>query len=165
MSKFHVLQYKHRRLFDTIQDVKTKRTTSFPREIKLPQRSTARSAGYDFYLTEDVKLLPHQTTLVITDICFECADDENLDLVIRSSLAINNSLQIINSPGIIDADYYNNEKNGGNNIVAIHNFSGTTYIAKAGEKFCQGIIRNYKTTEDDEPVNEKRTGGIGSTGK
>ena len=37
---------------------------------------------------------------------------------------------------------------------------------KKGDKFCQGIIENFYVFKDEiEPLNKKRTGGMGSTGK
>ena len=37
---------------------------------------------------------------------------------------------------------------------------------RKGDKFCQGIFVEYGITEDDdEDIHEKRTGGMGSTGR
>lgn len=165
MTKFHVVSDKHRKLYDTFEDTRTKKKHSFPRDIKLPQRSTPLSAGYDFYLTQDIDFLPNRITLIYTDIKFECLPNQFLDMRIRSSLAIKHDLQIANAPGTVDADYFENPDNDGNIIIAIRNLGGTTYKAKAGEKIAQGIIVNYNTTDDDSPLSEIRRGGVGSTGK
>lgn len=165
MSKFSVVEDKYRRLMQAFEDVKTKKKHFFPLDIKLPQRATALSAGYDFFLAEDVTILPNKVTLIYTDIRCKVNDDEFLDLRIRSSLAIKHDLQLANAPGTVDADYYDNPDTGGNIIIAIRNLGGVTYKAKAGEKIAQGIIMKYTTTEDDAPVNQVRTGGVGSTGK
>ena len=53
--------------------------------MKLPQRSTAKSAGYDFFCCENVVCKSHQITLVPTGIKAEFPDDETLLLFNRSS--------------------------------------------------------------------------------
>lgn len=165
MAKFHVVSDRHRRLFQVFEDTKTKKRHQFPRDIILPQRSTARSAGYDFVLTEDVDFLPNKVTVIITDIKFECADNELLEIHIRSSLGVKHGLMIANTIGIIDSDYFENLDNDGNIMIAIRNLSGVTYKAKAGERIAQGIIKEYKVTSDDSPKSMERLGGVGSTGK
>jgi len=165
MAQFHVVSDMHRRLFQVFEDTKTKKKHKFPKDIILPQRSTPLSAGYDFVLVDDIDFLPNQTTIVVTDIKFECADDEFLDIRIRSSLGIKHNLMVANQPAVIDADYFENPDNDGNIMIAIRNLGGITYKAKTGEKIAQGLIMNYKTTIDDSPKISKRLGGIGSTGK
>ena len=165
MSKFHVVSDAHRKLFQVFEDTKTKKRHQFPRDIILPQRSTLKSAGYDFVLTEDIDFAPMKTTLIVTDIKFECADNEFLDIRIRSSLGIKHGLQIANAPAVIDADYFENPDNDGNIIIAIHNYTGFTYKAKSGERIAQGLIMQYSTTVDDSPRSAERVGGIGSTNK
>lgn len=61
-------------------------------------------------------------------------------------------------------DYYNNEVNEGHIYI---DFSVENPISiKKGDKFCQGIIENFYIFKDEiEPLNKKRTGGMGSTGK
>lgn len=163
MSKFHVVADNHRKLFQVFEDTKTKKRHQFPKDIILPQRATPLSAGYDFVLTEDVDFPPMKTKVIITDIKCKLAANEFLDIRIRSSLAIKHDLQIANAPAVIDADYYENPDNDGNIMIAIRNNSGITYKAKAGERIAQGLIMEYKTTEDDSPRSTARLGGIGST--
>lgn len=64
---------------------------------------------------------------------------------------------------IIDADYYNNQDNEGEIFVQLLNFAPCDIKIKAGDRICQGIIKNYLVTEDDAASGE-RTGGLGSTG-
>lgn len=162
MIKFEIVEDKFRRVNDVFTDVKGKKHT-FPKDIKLPQRATAGSSGYDFFLAEDIDFFPNKITIVPTDIKAIMPNDVELQIRIRSSLAIKDDLQIVNSPATIDSDYANNKDNGGNIMIAIVNRSGVTYKAKAGERIAQGIFSKYLTTTDDVPVNEIRTGGIGST--
>lgn len=61
-------------------------------------------------------------------------------------------------------DYYNNDFNEGH-IYVDFSVENPIHIAK-GDKFCQGIIENFYIFKDEiEPLNKKRTGGMGSTGK
>lgn len=73
-------------------------------------------------------------------------------------------MTLINSVGIIDADYYDNEDNGGNIGVKFYNSSDTDYVIKAGERMMQGIFAPYRTVDNDKAC-AARTGGIGSTGE
>lgn len=73
-------------------------------------------------------------------------------------------MTLINSVGIIDADYYDNEDNGGNIGVKFYNSSDTDYVIKAGERMMQGIFSPYRTVDNDKAC-ATRTGGIGSTGE
>lgn len=52
---------------------------------KLPERSTAKSAGYDFFVQEDIVCKSHEITLVKTGIKAYFPDDEVLLLFNRSS--------------------------------------------------------------------------------
>ncbi len=64
--------------------------------MKLPQRSTAKSAGYDFFCCENVVCKSHQITLVPTGIKAQFPDDETLLLFNRSSNPKKKGLIIIN---------------------------------------------------------------------
>ena len=84
----------------------------------------------------------------------------------RSSLGFNYRIQLDNTVGIIDSDYYNNTRNEGHIMIKITNDSrsGQTCIFEQGSRFCQGIFLPFGITLDDDVV-EERTGGLGSTGK
>lgn len=55
--------------------------------IVLPERKTAKSAGYDLAAAETVVLAPHAVTVVPTGLKAFMEDDEYLSIFIRSSLA------------------------------------------------------------------------------
>ncbi len=129
---------------------------------KLPERSTKHSAGYDFFAPTIIIIEPHeQTKLMFTDIKVRLDKDKVLMLYPRSSLGMK-GIALANTVGIIDADYYNNTKNEGNIGFSLVNNSDKQVIIQQGEKFMQGVITRFYTTEDD---NAKRTreGGFGST--
>ncbi len=132
--------------------------------ITLPKRGTFKSAGYDFCAAKDTELLKGEVTLVPTGIKAYMQDDEVLQIYVRSSMAVKRHLMLANSVGIIDADYYNNEKNDGHIMIAIVNMGSEKQIIRAGERIAQGIFTKYLVTDCDEPTSNIRTGGIGSTG-
>lgn len=81
----------------------------------------------------------------------------------RSSLAIYYGFRLINTTGVIDADYYNNPSNGGHIIVA---FTVEKEVELTrGSKFCQGVILPFVFDSEDTGTGIVRQGGIGSTDK
>ncbi len=133
--------------------------------IKLPKRATAGSAGYDFYSPVDFALNPGETIKIPTGIRARIDDGWVLKLYPRSGLGFKFRLQLNNTVGIIDSDYYNSD-NEGHIFVKITNDSneGKIISLKAGEGFCQGIFLEYGITEDDD-CQGVRNGGFGSTTK
>ena len=101
--------------------------------------------------------------LVSTGIKCALAQDEYLEIVPRSSTPLKYWLLVANSPGIVDADYYNNQDNEGEIFVQLINLFPTPIQLKKGDKIAQAIIRKYEITEDD-AASGMRTGGFGSTG-
>ena len=131
--------------------------------INLPTRKTTESAGYDIECAEAVTLEPNQVVLVPTGLKAFMAYDEYLAIHIRSSMAIKRKLALVNSTGIIDSDYYNNEENEGHIMIALLNFGNEPVTLEKGERVAQGIFYKYLITNDDDATGV-RTGGIGSTG-
>lgn len=133
---------------------------------RLPERSTAKSAGYDFYNPEKIEIPPYKIgdnpTLVPTGIKAYMDDNEFLMLVNRSSNPKKKKLVIPNSVGIIDADYVDNPDNEGEMMFAFYNLSNETVVIEAGEKLGQGIFMQYNTVMNDNASGE-RIGGWGST--
>ena len=133
--------------------------------IKMPKRATAGSAGYDFYAPFDIKLAPGETIKVPTGIRVSMEENYVLKLYPRSGLGFKYRLQLNNTVGIIDADYYYSD-NEGHIFAKITNDSneGKTVEIKAGTGFMQGIFVEYGITFDDD-VKSIRNGGFGSTTK
>lgn len=133
-------------------------------DIKLPKRATKGSAGYDFFAPFDFSLEPRETIKIPTGIKAKIADGFVLKEYLRSSLGFKYRVRLDNTVGIIDSDYYNNEKNEGHIFIKITNEGNKTLEVKKGDAFCQGIFSEYFLAEEEE-VTEERTGGIGSTSK
>lgn len=133
------------------------------KDIHLPTRKTTESAGYDLECAEAVTLAPGELKLIPTGIKAFMAYDEYLAIHIRSSMAIKLRLALVNSTGIIDSDYYNNEDNEGHIMIAVLNYGTELVHLEKGERVAQGIFSKYLITNDDDATGV-RTGGIGSTG-
>jgi len=133
--------------------------------IKMPKRATSGSAGYDFYAPFDISLKPGQTVKIPTGIRVKIDDGWVLKIYPRSGLGFKYRLQLNNTVGIIDSDYYNSD-NEGHIFIKITNDSneGKSFSVKAGEGFAQGIFVEYGITVDDE-ADGVRNGGFGSTTK
>jgi dUTP pyrophosphatase len=134
-------------------------------DIKLPKRATKGSAGYDFYSTIDLALSPNQTIKIPTGIRVKIEDGWVLKCYPRSGLGFKYRLQLNNTVGIIDNDYFYSD-NEGHIFAKITNDSNEdkSIVIDKGEGFMQGIFVEYGITYDDE-VTDIRNGGFGSTNK
>ena len=81
-------------------------------DTKLPERQTKASAGYDFYVIEDVEIPAYGTVMLPTNVKAYMQEDEVLMLYARSSLAIKRGLILQNTTGIIDSDFFPHEIKG-----------------------------------------------------
>ena len=131
--------------------------------IKIPQRATTGSAGYDFYSPFSFSLKPQETIKIPTGIKVILDSDKFLAIYPRSSLGFKYRLQLDNSVGIVDSDYSGSD-NEGHIFIKITNDGreGKTISINQGEAFAQGIITQYFLTDDDN-TNGVRNGGFGST--
>lgn len=137
--------------------------TAYEGRVAIPQRKTARSAGYDLAAADAVQIPPGQVRLVPTGLKAYMGESEVLVLSIRSSLAAKRSLALANGIGVIDSDYADNPENEGHILVAVHNFGPVPAEIAAGERVAQGIFLPYLITADDRAGGD-RLGGFGSTG-
>lgn len=148
---------------DSFGETDEKKISEIYENICLPRRATTGSAGYDFFTPADFTLEPGETVKIPTGIRAEMQEDWVLKLYPRSGLGFKYRLQLNNTVGIIDSDYFYSD-NEGHIFAKITNDSkeGKTVVLKAGEGFMQGIFLEYGITVDDAAV-EKRNGGLGST--
>jgi dUTP pyrophosphatase len=133
-------------------------------DIELPKRETYFSAGYDLRSAETVVVGAGETVLIPTGVKAYMRDNEALFLYDRSSNPRKQGVVLINSVGVIDKDYYNNEDNEGHIQVLLKNTTATDYVVKKGDKIAQGIFQEYKRVANDFPRGPRK-GGFGSTGK
>ncbi len=141
--------------------------------IRLPERSTKNSAGYDFFAYEDVtipsmwKTAPKGTlepTLIRTGVKAYMQEDEVLEVYDRSSNPKKLGLIVPNAVGIIDSDYYENPENDGEIGFMFYNIFPFDVTIKAGEKLGQGIFKKFLKVDNDNATGD-REGGFGSTGR
>ena len=134
-------------------------------KVKLPKRATSGSAGYDFYALKDVELAPGESVKMATGVRVQIEEGWVLKIYPRSGLGFKYRMQLANTVGIIDSDYYYSD-NEGHIFIKITNDSheGKTLTIREGDAFAQGVFLEYGITVDDD-VTEVRNGGFGSTGR
>lgn len=143
--------------------VKFEKVKRMEEDIKLPERSTLNSAGYDFFAIEDIIFNPKTITRVFTGVKCELMPNQVLILANRSSNPSKKGLVLLNGIGVIDADYYGNPDNDGEIAFEFYNMLDEVVEIKKGEKLGQGLILKFDKVEDDYTTNIRRS-GWGSTG-
>lgn len=137
--------------------------------IKIPQRKTYESAGYDFYLPFKVVLVRGMSVLIPTGIRIKLQKGYSLDIYPRSGYGSKHKLVIANTVGIVDSDYYYSDNEGHIFVKLVYegfsHKSNDVLILDEGSCFCQGIIHEFFTASNDKDNNEmiRRNGGYGST--
>ena len=131
--------------------------------IRLPRRATKGSAGYDFFAPAGFTLAPGETILLPTGVRARIDEGWVLKLYPRSGLGFKYRLQLNNTVGVIDSDYFG-AKNEGHIQLKLTNASneGRTLTVRTGEAVAQGVFVEYGITVDDD-ASAARTGGFGST--
>lgn len=133
--------------------------------LKLPTRSTSGSAGYDFKAPFTFSLTPGGSIKIPTGIKVRINDGWWLGCFPRSGLGFKYRIQLDNTIGVVDSDYYGSD-NEGHIFAKITNDSkeGKKLTVKAGEAFMQCIFIPYGITYSDN-AEGVRNGGMGSTDK
>ena len=135
--------------------------------IKYPKRATKGSAGYDFFSPMSFNLAPGESIKIPTGIRTEISEGWVLKCYPRSGLGFKFRLQLNNTVGIIDSDYFYSD-NEGHMFAKLTNDSKEEKVLElqAGLGFMQGIFVEYGITVDDS-VDELdvRNGGLGSTSR
>ena len=150
---------------DTFGEVSAEEVQEIYEGISLPVRATAGSAGYDFFAPVEITLQPGETVKIPTGIRVEMEQDWVLKCYPRSGLGFKYRLQLNNTVGIIDSDYFYSD-NEGHIFAKLTNDTneGKTLVIPAGTGFMQGIFVEYGITVDD-VAEGVRNGGFGSTTK
>lgn len=125
-------------------------------KYKLPTRDSEATAGYDFFLLEDLEIKPNEIIKIPTGVKAYFEYDEVLLIFVRSSMGFNYNIRLVNQVGIIDADYYNNKDNEGHIFIKIQNEGKKTAKFSAGEAIAQGIFTKYLTTKSDNNLGIER---------
>lgn len=127
--------------------------------IKLPTRATTGSAGYDFYMPYQYAVAKNPITIPTG---IRCKIEPGWVLVCcpKSGLGFKYKMELDNTLGIIDSDYYFSDNEG--HIMAKFR-TETPTILQPGQKFMQGLFLPFGITTDDN-CDGIRNGGFGSTG-
>lgn len=166
VGKFHKVSYDQ--FYAAIKDVfdiyKDEDIRDIYDRIELPERATYGSAGYDFKSPMDFILSPGETIKVPTGIRVKINQGWWLAALPRSGMGFKYRLQLNNTVGVVDEDYYGSS-NEGHIFFKITNDTNEdrTLRVSAGDGFVQAIFVPYGITYDDN-VTAVRDGGMGSTG-
>lgn len=137
--------------------------------LPLPSRATEKSAGIDLFadITEDITLQPFERKLIPTGIKVICPRNFHIEIRSRSGLAFKYGIFVLNSPGTVDEDYFDEVK------VLLANLSLEPYTVKKQDRIAQMVLVPVSLIEPIE-IGEKefnqffektnRNGGFGSTG-
>ena len=135
------------------------------KNIRLPERATSGSAGYDFFSPFEFSVEPGQTVTFPTGIRCRMKEGWVLFLFTRSSLGLKYRFQLDNSVAVIDYDFFFSENEG--HIMAKFTNDGRegkVVHIEPGKAYMQGVFVKFGITVNDN-VTQKRNGGIGSTDK
>ncbi len=133
----------------------------FYEKIKLPQRSTDGSAGYDFFAPFTMTIGNFPLTIPTGIRWVTDRDDIVLLIVPRSGYGFKYGMRLSNTVGVIDSDYHMSDNEG---HIKAKILSDVLFTCERGKAFMQGIIVPFLKTDDDSDYDkEVRNGGFGST--
>ena len=167
IARFHKVSEKRftEDWLDTFGEEGQEKIGEIYESIRLPKRATAGSAGYDFFAPVEFVVHPGETIKIPTGIRVEMDQEWVLKCYPRSGLGFKYRLQLNNTVGIIDSDYFYSD-NEGHIFAKLTNDTREekTLTIPAGTGFMQGIFVEYGITVDDD-AQRIRNGGFGSTTK
>lgn len=164
MIKFEKISYEQfkkdmNKLFPTMEEGHIK--TCYD-NIRLPQRGSSGSAGYDIYSPVCFTCSPNgEPVLIPTGIRAVMPEDLYLQIVPRSSIGFKSGVSLANTVAIIDSDYAKSLNEGHIMLKFVPGFK--ELIINVEDRIAQGIFIKYYKTDDDDIISV-RLGGIGSTG-
>ena len=128
----------------------------------LPRRQTEHSAGYDFYITEDIVcrrgIFRRRIYTIDTGIHLQDGDLKHCAVMLlfpRSSIGFKYGMRFMNTTGVIDSDYRDSIK---------CSFTvDKKMVLHKGDRFMQGVIVSFDKIPREIVPTRKRNGGIGST--
>ncbi len=169
IAKFHKVSKDQfvKDWIDTFPEADEEEVIKLYDNIEHPKRATKGSAGYDFFSPMSFTLAPGESIKIPTGIKTEISDGWVLKCYPRSGLGFKYRLQLNNTVGIIDSDYFYSD-NEGHMFAKLTNDSkeGKVLELQAGVGFMQGIFVRYGITVDDNMDElDVRNGGLGSTSR
>lgn len=132
-------------------------------DAKLPDYAHSTDAGCDVYAIEDVTLKPHTTQIIKTGLTVAIPSGYEIQVRMRSGLALKSTLRLANSIGTIDSQYR------GEIGIIMENNGNLSYTIHKGDKIAQLVISPVPMIKWNEvkelDTTERGTGGYGSTDK
>ena len=129
--------------------------------IKLPQRATNGSAGYDFYTPIDLNIVPNTTVKIPTGIRCKMKRNYVLQIYPRSSLGFKYRCQLDNTVGIIDSDYYESDNEGHIFIKITNNtLDGKTIELEGHFLYLQFVFNNGSIKIENLNTSKEVTNGL-----
>lgn len=135
--------------------------------IRLPERSSTGSAGYDIYAPYNLNVNFGAAAVIPTGL--RCRIDKawDLEIVPRSGHGFKYGIRLANTIGVIDSDYYTSDRGGHIMIKLVNddpavNMTRKAFEVEGGKGFAQGLFRPYGLTVDDAAYGRRR-GGFGSS--
>lgn len=128
----------------------------------IPRYQYADDAGFDLHIISDVIIPPWSAKILPTGLAIALPEGFELQIRLRSSIALRTPLIIPNAPATVDAGYR------GELGVIVRNLSNEDYEIKKGERIAQGIVARiiraeFELTEELSP-SARGKHGYGSTG-
>ena len=133
-------------------------------DLPLPERATAKAAGYDVRSAEGpVTLAPGEIRLVGTGLVMELPEGVECQVRPRSGLALRHGLTLPNSPATIDPDYR------GELRIILQNLGSEPVTLQRGERVAQLVFARFEAPDvvlaDRVTETARGDGGFGSTGR
>ena len=130
--------------------------------IRLPERATSGSAGYDLFAPVGFELGAGEGIKIPTGLRVLIEEGWVLTIYPRSGLGFKYRFQLDNSVGVIDNSYCGTNDEWKLPVYATRDTEGKTLIVPSGTAFAQGIFLPFGITVDDH-AQGVRNGGLGST--
>jgi dUTP pyrophosphatase len=134
-------------------------------DLPLPAYAKPGDAGVDLRATESVTLAPGGgRALVPTGVAVAIPRGYAGFVQPRSGLALNHGVTVLNSPGLIDADYRGELK-----VVLVNTDPTEPFVIERGERIAQLVIQAVEHVEfvevEELDQTERGDGGFGHSGR
>lgn len=132
-------------------------------DAKLPEYKTSEAAGADISSVEDYSISPGQCIIVKTGLKFNIPEGYEVQVRLRSGIAVKTGLILANGVGTIDSDYL------GEVGVIVRNVGIASETINKGDRIAQIVLKpapqaEIKLVDSINKVTDRGTGGYGSTG-
>lgn len=129
----------------------------------IPTYAHAYDAGFDLHVIEKMAISPGDVKILPTGLAVALPPGCELQIRLRSSIALQTPLIIPNAPATVDAGYR------GELGIIVRNVGTHLYVVQKGDRIAQGVLARICRAEFQEtdalPPSERGSGGYGSSGR